>query len=236
MDRQEGLGDDVQAGGGQQRVDVGDAPGDRILDRDHAEVGRFVLQRSEGVLEGGAGQRRAAGIIVEAGDVRIGARLALVGDGLGFGHGLFPRRQHLAGATQVFGRVDAERRDVDERDVDAHARLQRAQLFEPLAPLQRRGRQRDEARQRLAAIGVEADVMQERPLAPGRSGPGEIERAQAARADLGPHRLDDVGIVALLGARDLGRQRRDVHLPDRSAGRPRRAPRSSRWSADRPAR
>ena len=36
-DRQEVLADDVQAGGRHQVVDVGDAAGDGILDRDHAE-------------------------------------------------------------------------------------------------------------------------------------------------------------------------------------------------------
>ena len=39
MDRQEPLADDVQAGLRQQMMDVGDAAGDRVLDRDHAEVG-----------------------------------------------------------------------------------------------------------------------------------------------------------------------------------------------------
>ena len=57
VDRQEVFADDVQARGRQQMVDVGDAAGDRVLDRDHAEVGRAVLDRGEGVLEG---RRRAA--------------------------------------------------------------------------------------------------------------------------------------------------------------------------------
>ena len=71
-----------------------------------------------------------------------------------------------------------KRHRVDDGDVDAHAGLQRAQLLELLALLQRRGRQRDEALQRRAAIGVEADVVVERPVARGRGGAGEIERAQ----------------------------------------------------------
>jgi hypothetical protein len=57
-DRQEVLADDVQAGIRQQMMDVGDAAGDRVLDRDHAEVG---LARgsiaAKRVLEGRAGQR-----------------------------------------------------------------------------------------------------------------------------------------------------------------------------------
>ena len=37
--RHEMLGDDVQPGVRHQMMDVGDAAGDRILDRDHAEIG-----------------------------------------------------------------------------------------------------------------------------------------------------------------------------------------------------
>ena len=48
----------------------------------------------------------------------------------------------VARALQIFRRVDAERRDVDDGDVDPHPRFQRAQLLEPLALLERRGRQR----------------------------------------------------------------------------------------------
>jgi len=43
-------------------VDVGDATGDRIFDRDHAEVGGAVLERGEGVLEGRARQRDHVGL------------------------------------------------------------------------------------------------------------------------------------------------------------------------------
>ena len=140
---------------------------------------------------------------------------------------LFPRREPFAGACEVVGRVDAERRRVDERDVDAHARLQRAQLLEPLALLQRRGRQGDEARERGAPIGVEADVVQQVALAPRRAGAGEIERAQPAGADLGPDRLDDVGVVALGLAPDRRRQRGDVARRSSSGARRRAPPRGS---------
>ena len=80
MNRQECLADDVQAGGGQQIVDVGDAAGDRILDRNHAKIGRAVLDRREGVLECRARQRIHFGKAFDAGDMRIGARFALIGD------------------------------------------------------------------------------------------------------------------------------------------------------------
>ena len=183
MDRQEGLADDVQARGRQQIVDVGDAAGDRVLDRDHAEVGRAVLQRRERVLEGRAGQRLVVGKIFGAGDVRIGAGFALIGDGLCRGHDFPLGASRSRARLQIVGRVDAERSDVDERDVDPHARLQRAQLLEPLAPLQRRGRQGDETRERGAAVGVEADMVQQVALAPGRARAGEVERAQPPLAD-----------------------------------------------------
>ena len=39
MDRQEPFADDEQAGLRQQMMDIGDAAGDRVFDRDHAEVG-----------------------------------------------------------------------------------------------------------------------------------------------------------------------------------------------------
>ena len=70
-----------------------------------------------------------------------------------------------AGAFEIVGRVDAERHRADDLDVDAHAGLERAQLLELLAPFQRRRGKRHEALQRGAAIGVEADMMVERPLA-----------------------------------------------------------------------
>src|SRR5262245_39379428 len=82
----------------------------------------------------------------------------------------------VAHARQIFRRVDVERLGADQRHVDAHAGLERAQLLEPLALLQRRGRQRDEAFERRAAIGVKPEVVIERPLPPWRGGAGEIER------------------------------------------------------------
>ncbi len=81
--------------------------------------------------------------------------------------------------------------------------------------LQRRWRQRDEALERGAAIGVEADVMVERPLAPGRGGAGEIERAQPVGDERRADDLDHVRVGLLLVARDLDAERRDV---DRRVG------------------
>ncbi len=54
---------------GEKGVDVGHPAGDRVVDRDHAEIGRAVLQRGEGVLEGRARDRREVRIVFDAGDV-----------------------------------------------------------------------------------------------------------------------------------------------------------------------
>ena len=188
-DRQEVLADDVQRRGRHQVVDVGDAAGDRVLDRDHAELGLARRDRREGVLEGGAGQGRrrpdrpsrqamcelAPGSPWKAMLCRVMASRSSVMRSSGAARSA-RARSRSAGVSTPSGTV------VDEADVDAHAGLERAQLLQPLAPLERRGRQRDEALQRGAAIGVEADMVEEVALAPGRRGAGEIERPQPARA------------------------------------------------------
>ena len=62
-------------------------------------------------------------------------------------------------------RVDAERHGVDEHDIDAHAGLERPQLLELLALFERRGRQRHEALERGAPIGIEPDMVESGPVA-----------------------------------------------------------------------
>src|SRR3954447_23874456 len=84
--------------------------------------------------------------------------------------------QHLAGARQLVGSVDAERHRRDNLDVDAHPRFEGAQLLKALALLQWRRRQPDETGQGGAPIGVEADMVVKRPVAPRRGGPGEVQR------------------------------------------------------------
>ncbi len=148
-------------------------------------------------------------------------------------------RRQRAGAVEVGGGVDAEGDRVDDRRVDAHAGFERAELLELLALFQRRGRQRDVALERGAAVGVEPDVVIERPRAPRRGGAGEIEDAEDAGVFFGEVRrrtdhLDDVRVGAFFGARDDGadgadiarrfgeRRQRGAHAspPRRSAGRP----------------
>src|SRR5215831_14426800 len=86
-------------------------------------------------------------------------------------------RQDLAGAREVGRSIDTERKRVNERHIDPHASLERAQLLEALAPLERALRQRDVALERRTPVSVEPDVVVVRSLAPGHHGAAEIERA-----------------------------------------------------------
>ncbi|GFO82915.1 MAG: hypothetical protein A49_25420 [Methyloceanibacter sp.] len=97
--------------------------------------------------------------------------------------------------------------------MDAHARLERPELFEFLPHLQRRRRKADKALQRLPSIGVEPDMVVERAFAERSRGPREVERVQnpAARERRSDH-LHDVGIGALLLPHDLGRDGPDIGL------------------------
>jgi len=53
--RHEMLGDDMQPGSGHQMMDVGDPAGDRILDRNHAEIGVARGEGKKTLLECSAG-------------------------------------------------------------------------------------------------------------------------------------------------------------------------------------
>ena len=63
------LGDDVETGFRHQVMDVGDAPGDRVLDRHHGQRRLALAHRGEHVLEALAGQRLHLGIGGAAGEV-----------------------------------------------------------------------------------------------------------------------------------------------------------------------
>src|SRR5581483_6667762 len=112
---------------------------------------------------------------------------------------------------EVGGSIDTEGDGVNETDMNAHAGFERAELLEFLPLFERRWRQRDEALQRLPAVGIDADMVEERALAVGRGGAGEIERAQRhSSLERGAHDLNHVGVGALLLARDDRRDGADV--------------------------
>src|SRR5688572_8850207 len=75
------------------------------------------------------------------------------------------RCQLLARPLQIVRSIDAERIGVNERHADGQAGFERAQLLEPLAPLERARRQGGEPLQRVAAERVDADVVVQRPVA-----------------------------------------------------------------------
>src|SRR5258708_25012191 len=90
--------------------------------------------------------------------------------------------KYLARGFEIGRGVDPARHGVDDGDIDAHAGLQRAQLFELFLPFQRRGWQTDKMLQCRAAIGIEADMVIAGPVAVGRSGAGKIQRPQPPSA------------------------------------------------------
>src|SRR5262245_1137731 len=111
---------------------------------------------------------------------------------------------------EILRRVHFGRGALDDRHVYAHAGFERAELLELLAQLERRGRQPYKAVERLAAKRVEPEMMEQRTLARGRTGAGEIQRAQATRRDRGSDHLDEIRIVASGRIADLRRRGGDV--------------------------
>ena len=91
-DRQEVLAHDVKPRAGQEMVDIGDASGNRILDRNHGERSRAIGDRREGVLEGRRRQGLPSRMHLFASDVGVCAGLSLIGDDLLRSHGLSPER------------------------------------------------------------------------------------------------------------------------------------------------
>ena len=75
LDALEMLGDDLEPGVRQQAVQVGDAAGDRVLDRDHRQLRLAGLDGGHRRLEGRARQGRHVGKGRTAGHVGVGARL-----------------------------------------------------------------------------------------------------------------------------------------------------------------
>jgi hypothetical protein len=80
MDAQEMLADDIEIGGRQEMMNVGDAPRHRIVDGDHREIGVALLDRGKSVLERARGHGFVVRIGFAARNMGVGARLALIGD------------------------------------------------------------------------------------------------------------------------------------------------------------
>ena len=70
----------MNAGIRQKVMDIGDAPRHRILDRDKRIADRATAHRGNRVLERRARDRLKRLVVIDAGDMGIGARLALIGD------------------------------------------------------------------------------------------------------------------------------------------------------------
>ena len=144
-----------------------------------------ALHRGKRVLEGRAGQRLHVRIGVAAGEMRVGARLALKAILLrGAWSGL--RACQLSAAVEAMlarplesAGVSTPSGTVSTRPTSMRMPASSARSCSSFSRcLQRRRRQRHEALQRRAAVGIDADVMIERALAVRRGGAGEIERAQ----------------------------------------------------------
>ena len=87
VDRQEVLTDNVQLRTREKVVDVGHAPGDRILDGNHRQLRLPLPHRIERLLEARRGHGDHLRIVAAAGEMRIRPGLALEGDGAGrIGH------------------------------------------------------------------------------------------------------------------------------------------------------
>ena len=86
---------DIKTGIGEQKMDVGNASGVGIFDRYHGQIGLVFLDQVHGDFKGVAGNVVLSGKDVAAGNMRIGAGDALVGN-FGF-HLVFP--QNFVGTT-----------------------------------------------------------------------------------------------------------------------------------------
>ena len=187
-------------------MDVGDPAGDRILDRDHAELGacRPAARRTRPRRS-----RRASGsmigIDVEAGDVRIGARFALVGDRswsvMSFlsAPAFRGRARRSSGVSTPSGTTSTSATSMRMPASSARncSSLSRCSSGE--------GGSATKRCKRGAAIGVEADVVQQRRPRPRARSAGEIERAQpAGRRSALPTALTTLGSSRSSARRDFG--------------------------------
>src|SRR5690606_28530652 len=104
-------------------VDVGDTAGDRVLDRDHGEIGLAGLDGVEGVLEGRAGKRVEARVHVAAGRVGIRSRFALEGNLVG--------RHELGFSSKwMFGRNERGKRSGVPKSAAGHTAAEGAKRLQ----------------------------------------------------------------------------------------------------------
>ena len=142
----------------------------------------MAAKASSKVAQGSGSQ---SGKHVAAGDVGVRARLALVGDRPACVMGIVSvlRRDGAGWPARARGRAACRRRAA-RRPRSATSMRMPASSARSCSSRSRfssgEGGSGDEALQRRAAIGVEPDVVIERPVARGRGGAGEVERAQPA--------------------------------------------------------
>ncbi len=103
---------------------------------------------------------------------------------------------------------------METRCIDPHAGFEGAELLQALAALEGARRKLDESFESLAAVAVEADVVEVIARPRGDGGAAEVERAgDGARLRLrreGRDELHDVGIAPFPLLADDGAKRRDV--------------------------
>ena len=161
-DRQEPLGDDVEARDRHQVMDVGDPARHRVLDRDHAEIGLAARHRVERVLEGRA---RA---LAPRRDRPRGRRCAEFAPGS-------PWNTIFSGALDMGFLIDRGSRRGRAAKSTPRARLRGLPGCRRRAAPTRRWRRRCACRLRARAIARASRV------APAATAPGATKRASAAR-------------------------------------------------------
>ena len=185
----------MQARSGQQVVDVGDPAGDRVLDRDHGEVGGpRPASGGEGVLEGGAGhrleirdssrRRRCASWRLARPDRRSNAVLVMP---VPLRRSAERARSRSSGVSTPSGAASTMATSMRMPASSARSCSSRSRRSSG------EGGSATKRGERRAAVGVEADVVQKRPFAPRRPGAGEVERAKPARPTAAPTALTTLG-------------------------------------------
>ena len=174
-------------------------PDDRVLHRDHAQLAGPRLHCLESVLEYRVGRGLIGRIVLTARLVAVGPRLALEGDLGSGGHGLCRLAKARAASRSAGVSTEIGVSSTTAAQIESPISRARSCSSFPRAPLQRRWRRSAEPDQRVAAIGIDADVLPHRPVAVEHRA-GEVERPAARIAGRqADHRLDHRRIVAVVG-------------------------------------